>query len=83
MSRLMKLASYAAAPKFTFAARHPKRAAIAKAGQWALGRVTPKRSKPAIGTMALKGLGAAAVALPVGLWLGRKGRRADPIQARG
>lgn len=74
MNRIMKLASYAAAPKLTFAARHPKRAAIAKAGQWALGRMMPSRRKPGYGAMALKGLGAAAVALPVGMWLGRKKR---------
>lgn len=74
MNRVMKLASYAAAPKLTFAARHPKRAAVAKAGQWALGKVMPRRRKPAYGSMALKGFGAAAVALPVGMWLGRKAR---------
>lgn len=74
MNRILKLASYAAAPKLTFAARHPKRAAVAKAGKWALDRVTPSRRKPSYGAMALKGLGAAAVALPVGMWLGRKAR---------
>lgn len=75
MNRILTAASYVAAPKLTFAARNPRKAAIAKAGQWALGRVMPSRRKPSYGKMALKGLGAAAVALPVGMWLGRRSRR--------
>lgn len=72
MNKLLKAASYVAAPKLTFAARNPKKAALVKAGQWAMDRVTPNRRRNTAGRSALKGLGAAAVALPVGLWLGRK-----------
>lgn len=74
MNRVLKAVSYAAAPKLTFAARNPRKAAVAKAGQWALGRVMPSRRRTSYGKMALKGLGAAAVALPVGMWLGRRAR---------
>lgn len=81
MNRIMKTASYLAAPKLTFAARHPRKAAIAKAGQWALGRITPRR-KPQTGRRALQGLGAAAVTIPLGLWLGRQMRGRD-VEAHG
>lgn len=72
MNKLFKTASYLAAPKLTFAASNPKKAALLKAGKWAAGRVMPSRRRPSYGMMALKGLGAAAVALPIGMWLGRK-----------
>jgi hypothetical protein len=74
MNRILKAASYAAAPKLTFTALNPKKAAVAKAGQWALGRVMPSRRRPSYGRMAMKGIGAAAIALPVGMWIGRRAR---------
>ncbi|HUE96867.1 MAG TPA: hypothetical protein VMN39_09415 [Longimicrobiaceae bacterium] len=69
--RLAKGAAYAADPKLTFSAFNPKKAAFAKAASWATDRISPRRrvSKSA---MAMKGIGAAAVALPIGLWLGRR-----------
>jgi hypothetical protein len=81
MKKLLKAASWVAAPKMMFAAKNPKKAALLKAGTWAMSRVpdkvlpakllpTKKRTSP--GATAAKGLGAAAVALPVGMWLGRK-----------
>lgn len=72
MNKLLKTASYLAAPKMTFAASNPKKAALMKAGKWAAKRVMPHRKGPSMGSMAMKGLGAAAVALPVGMWLGNK-----------
>lgn len=72
MNRVLKMASYVAMPKLTFAASHPKKAAMIKAGEWALGRVMPQRKRHHAWRTALKGLGAAAVAVPVGLWLGRR-----------
>lgn len=72
MKKLLKTAAVAAAPKMALAAMNPKKAAALKAGKWAMGRVMRKKRGPSAGEMALKGLGAAAVALPLGLWLGRR-----------
>ena len=69
---MLKAASYLAAPKLTYMARNPKKTAIFKAGTWAAERMLPQRRRPSRGAMALKGLGAAAVALPVGMWLGSR-----------
>lgn len=78
MKRMLRTASYLAAPKAAFAAFNPGKAAVLKAGQWAMGRVRPQPRKPPLGALALKGIGAAALALPVGMWLGRKsGRRPE------
>ena len=78
--KALKAASYAVAPKMSFLVNNPKKAAFAKAGAWAGGqvmeRVMPERFRPrpkrsSLG-MAARGLGAAAVAAPLGWWLGRK-----------
>lgn len=74
MNRMIKTASYLAAPKMAFAAFNPRKAAVVKAGQWAMDRVRPQPRKPAYGSLALKGIGAAALAVPVGMWLGRRAR---------
>lgn len=74
MKRAMRAASYIAAPKMAFAAFNPRKAAVLKAGQWAMSRVRPQPRKPALGALALKGFGAAALAVPVGMWLGRRSR---------
>ncbi|HET7275524.1 MAG TPA: hypothetical protein VFI91_10215 [Longimicrobiaceae bacterium] len=71
MKKLMKAASWAAAPKAMFAVKNPKKAALIKAGQWAAGRVTPDRKHTSNGMTAAKGLGAAVAAIPLGMWLGR------------
>jgi hypothetical protein len=71
--RLMKGVGYAVAPKFTFAAMHPRKAAFGKAASWAMHRVA-RRSTRRSHSPAMIGLGAAALALPVGLWLGRRFR---------
>lgn len=70
--QLAKGASYAVAPKLTYAARHPRKAAAAKAASWAMDRVPIRRRRRARMRKALTGIGAAAVAVPVGIWLGRK-----------
>jgi len=74
--KVLKAASYAAAPKLTMLANHAGKAAWMKAGGMALERMMPERLRPrpkrsAMG-MAARGLGAAAVAAPIGWWLGRK-----------
>lgn len=70
--KIAKGMAYAAAPKLSFAAFNPKKAAFAKAASWAMDHVTPERRRRSRSHMAMKGLGAAAVALPVGVWLGRR-----------
>ena len=70
--KVVKGMAYAAAPKLSFAAFNPKKAAFAKAASWAMDHVTPERRRRSKRHMAMKGLGAAAMALPVGVWLGRK-----------
>ena len=71
-SQINKGMSYAMAPKLTFAARHPTKAAAVKAASWAMDRVTPARRRRARRRATMTGIGAAAVAVPVGVWLGRK-----------
>lgn len=47
---------------------------LARAAEWASDRVRPRRKRNVMGITAAKGLGAAALALPIGLWLGRRRR---------
>jgi hypothetical protein len=70
--KLLTGAGYIAAPKLAFALKHPRKAVVTKAATWAMGHVTHRRRKSSAGATAAKGLGAAALALPVGLWLGRR-----------
>lgn len=80
---LLKGAAWVKAPKKMFAVKNPKKAAVIKAVDWATDRAGhPKRwrkRKPSKTATALKGLGAAAVAVPLGLWVGKKlwGRSED------
>lgn len=62
---------YSAAPRLTFAALHPKKAAIAKASSWAMSRLghPPRRRSNHLGMLRF---GAAAVALPIGVLIGRR-----------
>lgn len=78
--KVLKAAGYAAAPKLTFLASNPQKAALVKAGAWAgeqvVNRMVPNRFRPqpkrtSFGMTAVKGLGAAAIAAPLGWWLGR------------
>ena len=70
--KIAKAAAWAAAPKMMFAAKNPRKAALIKAAGWAVDRVRPQRSRSHVGRNAAVGLGAAAVAIPLGLWLGRR-----------
>lgn len=70
--QLSKGASYAKAPRLTYAARHPNKAAAKKAADWAMNRVSPRRRRRARMRSTMTGIGAAAVAVPVGIWLGRR-----------
>ncbi len=74
IKKVIKGAAWAKAPRLMFAARNPRKAAVLKAVDWATGLVTPRRKRSSAGRKALQGLGAAAVALPIGLWVGRKVR---------
>lgn len=70
--KILKAAAWATAPKAMFAVRNPKKTALMKAAGWATSRVLPARRRPSPAMTAAKGFGAAALALPVGLWVGRK-----------
>lgn len=69
--KLLKAAGMAAAPKLMLALKYPKKAAFAKAGKWAATNVLRQKKRSSVGTTAAKGLGAAAVAVPLGMLLGR------------
>lgn len=70
--KLLKGVGYVAAPKLSFAMLHPRKAAMAGVATWALDHMTPHRRRHTRRGTAAKGLGAAAIALPIGLWLGRR-----------
>ena len=69
--KLVKGFAYGMAPKAAFAAFNPKKAAFAKMAGVVMDQVTPNRRKSHRHSN-LMGLGAAAVALPIGMWLGRR-----------
>ena len=71
MKKLMKTAAWAAAPKMMLAARNPKKAALLKAAGWAVGRVRPQPKRNTMGRNAALGLGAAVLAVPLGMLMGR------------
>lgn len=50
---------------------------LSRAAEWATDRIRPRRKRNVFGITAAKGLGAAAVALPLGLWLGRRRRNSS------
>lgn len=72
--RLAKGVGYAMAPKATFAALHPRKAGYAKAASWVVGRVAPSKRRHSRGRTVAAGIGAAAVTVPLGLWIGRRMR---------
>ncbi len=73
---LMKTAGVAAATRVTRSFAKSQGRNLSRATDWAIDRVRPRRRKNVLGLTAAKGLGAAAVALPLGIWLGRRGRSA-------
>lgn len=74
---VMKTAGVGAAATATnrFAKSQAKN--LSRAAEWATDKVRPQRKRNRMRMTAVKGLGAAAVALPVGLWLGRRRRSGD------
>ena len=74
--RIAKGLLYTAAPKLTFAALHPKKATTAKATSWAMSQLghRPRQRSSHAGMI---GLGAAAIALPLGMLIGRRMNRLD------
>ena len=70
--KILKGAGYLATPKLAFAFNHPRKAAMVKATTWAMNRIPARRRRASPGMTAAKGLGAAVIALPVGMWLGRR-----------
>jgi hypothetical protein len=71
---LLKAVAYYKAPRLTFSVLHPKKAAVLKKMQWDLGHAPAPR---------LTAVGAAAIALPLGLMIGRMGRerpRRNPVR---
>jgi hypothetical protein len=73
MRRILKAAAWAKAPRLMFAKRHPRKAALLAATGW-LARKLGRRQKTSFTRTAAQGIGAAAVAIPLGLWVGRKVR---------
>lgn len=72
-TRMAKGISYEIAPRTTFAALHPGRTRMGRVAERAIDRLNPAvRRRQARRRSALTGIGAAIIALPVGLWLGRR-----------
>lgn len=65
---LLKVFAYSKAPRTTFTMLHPTKAVLFRKFQWDLRHAYAPR---------VTALGAAALALPVGLWLGRRSRSRD------
>jgi hypothetical protein len=74
MNPLLKTAAKHAVPHLATLTRGRKKKMLKHAGKWAANQMLRKQSR-SMGSMrstALMGFGAAAIAVPVGLWLGRK-----------
>jgi hypothetical protein len=65
---VLKLFAYSKAPKTTFTVRHPVKAVRLKKMQWDMRHAYAPR---------IAALGAAVLALPVGLWLGSRNGHSD------
>jgi hypothetical protein len=70
--KLLKGIGYSTAPKATFTALNPGKAAMFSAASWTMNRMLPSRRRHSHTRTALTGIGAAAVAVPVGMWIGRR-----------
>lgn len=74
--RLLKAAVVTAAPRLLARVTGSRRRndPLTRATNWATGLVGRRRRRTPVGRLALQGLGAAALAVPLGLWVGRKVR---------
>lgn len=70
--KAIKSAAYITHPKATFALLNPGKAVLMKGVEMAADRITGRPRRPSRMGMAARGLGAAALALPLGYWLGQK-----------
>ena len=70
--KIMKGMAYAAFPKSTFAMMNPGKAAFGKAASWAMEHTMPDHHRKTRRRATMTGLGAAAVALPIGFYIGRR-----------
>ena len=71
MNPTLKNAARIAAPHLLAMTRGKRKRMIVGAGKWAARQVVKKQRKAAV-RMAFRGLGVAAVAVPVGMWVGKK-----------
>lgn len=71
MNPVLISAARFAAPHLMAMTRGKRQKMIVGAGKWAAAQLL-KKQKLAAARVALTGLGVAAVALPVGLWVGKK-----------
>jgi hypothetical protein len=81
--KIIKGLSYAAFPKSTFAMMNPGKAAFGKAAGWAMEQAMPDRRRKARRRATMAGLGAAAVALPIGFYIGRRMWSGDTTETMG
>ncbi|HEX7243340.1 MAG TPA: hypothetical protein VF263_23860 [Longimicrobiaceae bacterium] len=76
MNKVLKTA-LKTAPRMMGMSRDPRKVALEKAAKWAVSRVRPQPKRGLSGRSAALGLGAAALAVPLGLWLGSRLREGE------
>lgn len=62
--------------------RRPRKNAMQRAASWVGGHIPMRRRGPSKAQVAGRGLAAAALTLPLGLWAGRRMRRGGGEEAR-
>jgi hypothetical protein len=73
--QLVKRAGYAVAPIASGAALKTGRKAVERAASWALDQATGARRRRARRQRWLAGVGAAALTIPFGMWIGKRLRK--------
>lgn len=73
--KLLKGAAYVTHPKGAFALLNPKKAIIAKALEMAVDHIPGRSRRPSRTAIAARGLGAAALAMPIGFWIAHRMER--------
>jgi hypothetical protein len=69
--QMLKGVGQAVAPRLTRAALNPRKTAFKAATSWALDRTAGRRRQSAR-NLGMIGVGAAVLALPLGIWIGRR-----------